>query len=140
MSFDATAWLAVHYRPWSVTLGEPDGARGPWTYTARELSVLEVARFQEAYHAAAAAPVVRLRLLRDFFRRLFPGVFWWRRPDPVALILALPDRAREALLIDFFAHRAGRGTPRPGPSTSPTPSTSGLPSNEPPSARRPTTR
>lgn len=127
MPFDVRAWLATHYAPWSVTLAATSGRPRAWTYAAREVSVVEVAAFRDQY-AAATTPTAQVRALKRFLRRLFPQLFWWRRPDPVELILTLPDGAREALLTDFFAHRASRDPRRPTPSSLPASPSSGPPS------------
>ena len=74
-----------------------------------------------------------LTQIRTFLQRLFPGLFWWRRRDPVELILSLPEAGQEALLADFFRHRAVRyQMPTSTPSTRSAP-VSGPPSAPPPS-------
>lgn len=128
------AWLDAHSRPWTVRFPRPAKVtirRGrvpqPYLeYAARDLSAVEVAGFLEQYQAIPSADEARrIRQLRAFLRRLFPGLFWWTRPDPVELILALPKPGQDAVLNDFFAYRAGQS--RPAISTAPTPASPSRP-------------
>ncbi len=137
MSFNVDAFREAH-RPWTFTVGGH-------SWVARPVSAPAVAAFHAAFRAVqddeetarakAAGPAEWIRVFTHAERRrtaiitrLLRLAFPWRlsyrwRPshDPVATLLSLEPKARNAAFASFFTCLEGSANPTPLPMTPGTP-------------------